>query len=149
MSSVKPRLTFTRQPPNVLFVTVGLSGEPATNCDTANHSCSGTMMSRSLSALIPFVAVDPTIQMSEIAERLKIAVDFDHDGLMTEIKAAIQKSTRQTSAQSLDRGARIVSLAERRTERFDGLWQVLPGGFSSNMQKFNLVLDNSGFRRPY
>lgn len=52
-------------------------------------------------------------RMDEVAQRLKASVDFDHDGLMAELRAATDKATREISAQSMARGERAVRLAER------------------------------------
>lgn len=52
-------------------------------------------------------------RMEKIAERLRLARDLDHDGLMAELKDAITKAMRETSAQSLARGERAASLGER------------------------------------
>ncbi|MHC2163144.1 hypothetical protein [Bradyrhizobium ottawaense] len=55
-------------------------------------------------------------RMDKIAKRLEIAKNFDHDGLMTEIKRAIDQATRETSARSLARGERAARLGERAAE---------------------------------
>lgn len=57
-------------------------------------------------------------RMDKVAERLRLAVDFSqreggHDGLMAEIKDAIEKAMRETSAQSMARGERAARLGER------------------------------------
>lgn len=55
-------------------------------------------------------------RMDKIAQRLDVAKNFDHDGLMTEIKRAIDQATRETSARSLARGERAARLGERAAE---------------------------------
>ncbi len=55
-------------------------------------------------------------RMDKIAQRLDVAKNFDHDGLMTEIKRAIDQATRETSARSLARGDRAARLGERAAE---------------------------------
>lgn len=52
-------------------------------------------------------------RMDDVARRLDAAKNFDHDGLMEQIKAAIDKATRETSAQSLSRGERAARLGDR------------------------------------
>ena len=52
-------------------------------------------------------------RMDKIAERLQIAKGFDHDALMEEVRSAIQKAIRETSARSLARGERAARLGER------------------------------------
>jgi hypothetical protein len=52
-------------------------------------------------------------RMDEVGRRLDAAKNFDHDGLMEQIKSAIDKATRETSAQSLARGERAARLGER------------------------------------
>lgn len=52
-------------------------------------------------------------RMDKIKQRLDVARDFDHDGLMDEIRRSIEKSTREISASSLARGERIAKLGER------------------------------------
>lgn len=52
-------------------------------------------------------------RMDDVARRLETAKNFDHDGLMDQIKGAIDKATRETSAQSLARGERAARLGER------------------------------------
>lgn len=52
-------------------------------------------------------------RMDRVAQRLEVAKNFDHDGLMTEIKRAIDQATRETSARSLARGERAARLGER------------------------------------
>lgn len=52
-------------------------------------------------------------RMDKIALRLEVAKGFDRDGLMTEIKRAIDQAARETSARSLARGERAARLGER------------------------------------
>lgn len=56
-------------------------------------------------------------RMAQVAERLRLASEFSrdggHDALMVEIKNAIDKATRETSAQTMARGERAARLGER------------------------------------
>lgn len=52
-------------------------------------------------------------RMDEVAKRLDAAKNLDHDAVMTEVKSAIDKATRETSAASLARGERASRLGER------------------------------------
>lgn len=88
-------------------------------------------------------------RMSEIAERLKAARDFDHDGLMTELRQAIEKATRETSTASLARGSRAERLGERlatlsperikeRAQTIDRMSRELEQKFSDRWEVRNL-----------
>lgn len=52
-------------------------------------------------------------QMDSLAERLKAAREFDHDGLMAELRGGVERAMRIASSSSMERGARVARLSER------------------------------------
>lgn len=56
---------------------------------------------------------DMAEQMDKISERLRVAREFDHDGLMAELRAGMERAARIASSSSMERGARVARLGER------------------------------------
>lgn len=52
-------------------------------------------------------------RMDDLSERLRAAREFDHDGLMEEIRSGITKAMRETSAGTMARGERAAKIGER------------------------------------